>query len=279
MKIEVAEFAGFCFGVKRAMDMAWNELENAKGDIYSLGQLIHNTQAVGKYKEKGLKVIDSVEGELSGSVIIRSHGVSLGVYNKLKEKEVNIVDATCPFVKKIQDIVYKSFSEGKEIVIVGNPKHPEVIGINGWCENSAKIVKTTEDIERYSWNKSRYCVVAQTTMNIDQYESIKKMLTDKVEDIEFYNTICLATKERQDASKLLSKKAQAMIVIGGYHSSNTQKLTEICSGNCPTFHVETKEELDINLISKYSVLGITAGASTPDWIIKEVIEYIQENSK
>lgn len=279
MKIEVAEFAGFCFGVKRAMDMAWNELENAKGDIYSLGQLIHNTQAVGRYKEKGLKVIDSVEGELSGSVIIRSHGVSLGVYNKLKEKEVNIVDATCPFVKKIQDIVYKSFSEGKEIVIVGNPKHPEVIGINGWCENSAKIVKTTGDIEQYNWDGGRYCVVAQTTMNIDQYESIKKMLTDKVEDIEFYNTICLATKERQDASKLLSKKAQAMIVIGGYHSSNTQKLTEICSGNCPTFHVETKEELDINLISKYSVLGITAGASTPDWIIKEVIEYIQENSK
>ena len=279
MKIEVAEFAGFCFGVKRAMDMAWKELENAKENIYSLGQLIHNTQAVGKYKEKGLKVIDAVEGELSGSIIIRSHGVSLDVYNSLKQQNLSIVDATCPFVKKIQDIVYKSFSEGKAIVIVGNPKHPEVIGINGWCKNSAKIVKTIDDIESYSWDDSEYSVVAQTTMNIDQYEHIKKKLTAIVDHIEFHNTICLATKERQDASKILSKKAQAMIVIGGYHSSNTQKLTEICSQNCPTFHVETKEELDMRLISSYSYLGITAGASTPDWIITEVVEYIQENSK
>ena len=127
MKIEIAKFAGFCFGVKRAMDMAWNELENQRGNIYSLGQLIHNTQAVEKYKAKGLEVIDDITDDISGSVIIRSHGVSLGTYNKLKECGVKIVDATCPFVKKIQNIVYESFSKGEKIVIIGNPNHPELI--------------------------------------------------------------------------------------------------------------------------------------------------------
>jgi len=279
MEIKIAEFAGFCFGVKRAMDVAWKKLHENRGTaIYSLGPLIHNKQAVERYQQVGLKIADSVEEVEDGSVvIIRSHGVALSVYDELMSKNVEIIDATCPFVSKIQKIVSKDYAQGKAIIIVGDPQHPEVIGINGWCENSAFIIKELGDLESMEWDKTKeYSVVVQTTMNSDGYESIQNKLEETLPSVVFNNTICSATCERQEASRKLSKEVELMIVIGGLHSSNTRKLAQVCSNNCKTMHIETKDDLDVEEICSHSTIGITAGASTPEWIIEEAVEYIKE---
>ncbi|AHM56671.1 4-hydroxy-3-methylbut-2-enyl diphosphate reductase IspH [Peptoclostridium acidaminophilum DSM 3953] len=278
MKIEIAEFAGFCFGVKRAMDMAWKKLQDSQGNtIYSLGPLIHNNQAVERYQQQGLKIADSVDEVEEGSVvIIRSHGVALSVYDELMSRNVEIIDATCPFVSKIQKIVSKDYAKGKAIIIVGDPLHPEVIGINGWCGNNASIIKELEDVDNMELDSTKeYCIVVQTTMNSDGYASIQKKLEEKLPSAVFNNTICSATCERQEASRKLSEKVELIIVIGGLHSSNTRKLAQVCSANCRTMHIETKDDLDIEEICGYSTIGITAGASTPDWIIEETVEYIK----
>ncbi|SHJ80386.1 4-hydroxy-3-methylbut-2-enyl diphosphate reductase [Tepidibacter formicigenes] len=276
MKIKIASYAGFCFGVERAMDMAWNKLEeNSK--VYSLGPLIHNRQAVKKYEDKGLKVIESLEEANDNSkIIIRSHGVPLKVYEESKEKGMEIIDATCPFVKKIQDIANKYYNKGYKIIIIGDSSHPEVIGINGWCNNEAIIVKNIEDLDNIHRNYKKYCVVAQTTMNLKVYEEITKKLNEILDNVEFYNTICSATRERQKAARDLSKEVDAMIVIGGKHSSNTQKLVQICSENTITYHVETIDDLELDKLKKYSFIGITAGASTPKWIIEEVVSSVEK---
>ncbi|WP_143145424.1 4-hydroxy-3-methylbut-2-enyl diphosphate reductase [Tepidibacter thalassicus] len=276
MKVKIASYAGFCFGVERAMNMAWKEVEE-NSDVYSLGPLIHNKQAVKKYEDKGLKVINSLdEAENKSRVIIRSHGVGLKIYEEAKEKGIKIIDATCPFVKKIQDIVYKYYNEEYKIIIVGDYSHPEVIGINGWCNNEAVIVKNIEDLDNIPRNYKKYCVVAQTTMNLNVYEKITEKLEKMLECVEFYNTICSATRERQKAAKELSREVDVMIVIGGKHSSNTQKLVQICSENVITYHIETIDDLDLNKLKKYSFVGITAGASTPKWIIEEVVSSIEK---
>ncbi len=276
LKIKIASYAGFCFGVERAMDIAWKELkENTR--VYSLGPLIHNNQAVKKYEEKGLKVVDALDKiKEQGKVIIRSHGVALNIYEDAKKRNMSLIDATCPFVKKIQDIANKYYNEGYKIIIIGDVTHPEVIGINGWCNNEGIVIKKMEDLKEIPRNYNKYCVVAQTTMNLKLYEEITEKLSIILEDVVFHNTICLATKERQEAARRLSKEVEAMIVIGGKHSSNTQKLVQICSENVITYAIETKEELDIEQIKKYSFIGITAGASTPKWIIEDVIASMEK---
>ncbi|WP_143715400.1 4-hydroxy-3-methylbut-2-enyl diphosphate reductase [Alkalithermobacter paradoxus] len=274
MEIKIAKYAGFCFGVERAMDRAWKALEN-NSKIYSLGPLIHNSQAVKKYEEKGLQIIDDLGTVGKGdTVIIRSHGVPLDVYIEAEKKEVNIIDLTCPYVKKIQNIASKYYNEGYKIIIIGDPNHPEVIGINGWCNNDGIIVKKIEDLDKVSRN-NKYCVVAQTTMNLQVYDQICNKLKDIIADTVFFNTICSATKERQEAAMEISKTVDAMIVIGGVHSSNTQKLVQICSQFCKTYAIETIEDLDLQEIAKCSNVGITAGASTPDWVIDNVIDKIK----
>ena len=277
MKIKIATNAGFCFGVKRAMTMAWHELEKNEDSIYSLGPLIHNNQAVQKYEEKGLKTIDSIDDvDYNSNMIIRSHGVGEEIYNKAKKNNINIMDATCPFVKKIHDIAHRYYKDGYKIIIIGDAKHPEVIGINGWCNNESIIIKTLDDLENTDLDKSeKYCIVAQTTINVDLYNKIVNELSKKAKNIVLHNTICSATKVRQESAKELSKEVEAMVVIGGKHSSNTQKLVQICEQNAPTFAIETKDDLDIKNLKKYDYIGITAGASTPNWIIEDVVNYLQ----
>lgn len=277
MKVKIAKEAGFCFGVKRAMKMAWDELEGNENKIYALGPLIHNKQAVSRYEEKGLQTIDSVKDvPINNNMIIRSHGVSEQVYNDAKERELNVIDTTCPFVKKIHRVVKREYENGNSIIVIGDSKHPEVIGINGWCNNSAIIIKTIEDLQNIELDKSKnYCVVAQTTINLNLYEKIKEYLSNELENIIFNNTICSATKVRQESAKELAQEVDCMIVIGGTHSSNTQKLVQICRQYVDTFAVETKEELDSNVLKSYNTVGITAGASTPDWIIEDVVNFIE----
>lgn len=277
MEVKIAKEAGFCFGVKRAMKMAWNELENQNTGIYALGPLIHNKQAVSKYEEKGLVTVESIEDvPQSNNMIIRSHGVGEEIYDNATKRELNVIDTTCPFVKKIHRVVKREYEKGNKIIVIGDSKHPEVIGINGWCNNSAIIIKSMDELENIELdNSQKYCVVAQTTINLNLYKELKDYLTKHLKNVKFNNTICSATKVRQESARELSKEVDCMVVIGGTHSSNTQKLVQICKEYVDTFAIETKDELDIDTLKKYNTVGITAGASTPDWIIEDVVNYIK----
>ena len=276
MNVKIAKEAGFCFGVKRAMKMAWDELEE-NSSIYALGPLIHNKQAVKKYEDRGLITVDNIlDIPKDKSVIIRSHGVSKDIYDKANYNNLNVVDTTCPFVRKIHSIVNEFYDNGFKIIIIGDKNHPEVIGINGWCKNTAYIIKSFEDLEQLNLsNDFKYCVVAQTTLNLALYNNLVDELSKRLENITFKNTICSATKIRQQAAKELAADVDCMVVIGGKHSSNTQKLVNICKEHVPTFAIETKEELNVDKLKEFNTIGVTAGASTPDWIIEDVITFIE----
>lgn len=271
MNILVADYSGFCFGVRKAVSTAYGA-KNENGRIFTYGPIIHNSKVVNELKSKGIRPLNSMDEICeSDTVIIRSHGVSKDVISSLKEKGVNIIDATCPYVDSIHKKVEEYFEKGYQIVIIGDPDHPEIIGINGWCENSAIIIDNTEKTGGLRFYP-RICVVAQTTMNIGKWKDIVAALLDKSREMVIFNTICNATEQRQKAAEELSKKCDAVIVLGGYNSSNTKKLVDICSANCPrTYHVESIDELNYDNLKGIDTLGITAGASTPDWIIKEAI--------
>lgn len=291
--ILIAENAGFCFGVKRAMNMAWNELDKTDNvSIYALGPLIHNSQAVAKYEERGMVTVATIEDiekieadkSISGKpinnskeMIIRSHGVSKTVYDEAKEKNIPIIDTTCPFVRKIHYLANKCYEDGKQLIVIGDKNHPEIIGINGWSSHSAIIAKNLEEIKNISFESNKeYFIVAQTTMNEKEFDAIISYIRSLNIRVEVENTICSATRVRQESARDLAQRVELMIVIGGRHSSNTQKLVKICQDTVDTFSIETKDDLDKDLISKYNTIGITAGASTPDWIIDDVIGFLSE---
>mgnify|MGYP000852241200 FL=1 len=279
MNVTVAKSAGFCFGVKRAIDTVYQEIE--KGEkVFTLGPIIHNEQVVQELEEKGVQVINSIE-ELAdikdGTVVIRSHGVSEQVIRQLEKYDIKIVDATCPFVSKIHRIVQEKYREGFQIVIIGNRTHPEVEGINGWCENSAIVLETVSEAESFRPDpQKKLCIVSQTTFNYKKFKDIVDIFSKKSYDINVMNTICNATEERQTEAAAIAGDSDAMIVIGGKHSSNTQKLYEICKNVCPDTHfIQTLDDLDLKQFQSFRSVGITAGASTPNTIIKEVQSYVR----
>ncbi|MBS4539939.1 bifunctional 4-hydroxy-3-methylbut-2-enyl diphosphate reductase/30S ribosomal protein S1 [Clostridium sp. D2Q-11] len=273
MKIILAQNSGFCFGVERAINKTLETIDTNKG-VHSLGPLIHNKQAISFLSKKGLNTIKSLDEVDSGTVIIRSHGVPIDIHSKLENKNIESLDLTCPFVRKIQKKVEEYYNKGYKIIIIGNPEHPEVIGINGWCNNSANIINSKDDIEDTK-KYDKICIVAQTTMNEEKFELLSELISKKSNEVLKFNTICNATKLRQMSCKEVAGKVDAMIVIGGYHSSNTQKLVTISKDICKnTYHIETVDDLNIKELQKYNLVGITAGASTPDWIIKEVVNQV-----
>ncbi len=278
MKVILADYSGFCFGVKKALDTTFNKISGNKdsGKIYSLGPLIHNPQVVEELKNNGVEVIENIEDIQDSKVIIRSHGVPEEIYKIAERNNIEITDSTCPFVRRIQKIVKEYHDKGYQIVIIGDPHHPEVIGINGWCNNEGIIIQEDGDIDKVQ--ELPTCVVVQTTMSVSLYENFVEILQRKVTDLEIFNTICNATRQRQDAAKNLSQKVDAMIVIGGYHSSNTQKLVAICREEKPndTYHVETVKELNLEDLRRYKSIGVTAGASTPHGAINEVLDKIKD---
>ena len=278
-EVKVAKSAGFCFGVKRAVEMVYSEAAKGK-KVYTLGPIIHNEQVVNDLEKKGVNVINSVNDIKDGeniTVIIRSHGISEDIYNLLKAKKVNIVDATCPFVAKIHRIVQEKYKEGNQIVIIGNENHPEVEGIDGWCENNAYIIESVDEAEKLSLDyEKKVCIVAQTTFNYKKFKDIVDILSKKSYDINVMNTICNATEERQTEAGTIAEQSDAMLVIGGKHSSNTQKLYEICKSKCSdTYFIQTLDDLDLKKLQSFRSVGITAGASTPNNIIKEVQTYVR----
>ncbi|MBS7303429.1 MAG: 4-hydroxy-3-methylbut-2-enyl diphosphate reductase [Lachnospiraceae bacterium] len=283
MEVKLAKSAGFCFGVKRAMEKVHEQIENECGKkIYTYGPIIHNEEVVKELAGKGVEVINSMEELYSkekGILIIRSHGVAKEVSEKMKEAGFTIVDATCPFVKRIHNIVEKESSEGKKIVIVGNPGHPEVEGIMGWCRKDVVIVETTEEAEHFSESvDKKLCIVSQTTFNYNKFKDIVEIFEKKGYDINVVNTICNATQERQTEAKEIASIADAMIVIGGTHSSNSKKLYEICKEECENTHfIQTLDDLYLELPKSVRLVGITAGASTPNNIIEEVQNYVRLN--
>lgn len=275
--IRVAESAGFCFGVKRAIEMAYEAI-GVEPKLYSYGQLIHNKTVTDDLASKGLEIVESLDGLTEGTLLIRSHGVGKALYDEAEAKGLKILDGTCPFVKKIHNIVHEKLANGMGIIIVGDGTHPEVIGINGWCENAAVILEDEEAAKTKEIpEKEKYAVVVQTTFRQAKFDKILEILQDRGVNMEVHNTICSATEKRQTEAEELSKAVDKMIVIGGKNSSNTQKLVEICAKNCGnTVHIETICDLVLNNFGKDDKIGITAGASTPPAIIKEVVVTMSE---
>ena len=275
MKVIKAKTAGFCFGVKRAVDTVYEQVDVCDGPIYTYGPIIHNEEVVKDLESKGVVVLrteEELDNVENGTVIIRSHGVEKRIYDKLEAKGLRVVDATCPFVKKIHNIVRKESAEGKYILIIGNPDHPEVIGIRGWAGEHAAVIRNADDIENIDFSKNRkICVVSQTTFNYNKFKDLVEIIKKKSYDSSVLNTICNATKERQTEAESIAESVDAMIVIGDKHSSNTQKLFEICRKACNnTYYIQTLGDLDLNQLGSVETVGITAGASTPNNIIEEV---------
>lgn len=279
MNLVVASKGGFCFGVKKAIDTAINATENIKDmSIFTYGPIIHNSHVIEKLEKMGIRVIDNLSEAENQTVIVRSHGVPLEFYKSAKSFGINIIDTTCPFVRKVQEIAKRHQEQGYEIIILGNPDHPEVIGINGWAGNKAIIINKKEDLNKLlDKNNKKFCVVAQTTLSLNTWDEMTNEILTISKNAECYNTICSATRDRQEECKIIAKKVDYMIVIGGKNSSNTQKLYEISKEFCKkAIHIESVSELMMNNISKYVNIGIVAGASTPDWVINEVIDKLEK---
>lgn len=280
-----AEHLGFCFGVKRAIELARKTAKNSKTQVYSLGHLIHNEAVTAELEKDGIKVIDKLtEIEAGSVVIVRSHGVGEDVYDEARAANLEVVDATCPFVSRIHKLVKEAYLTGKRVVIAGNAEHPEVKGINGWCNNSAIIISDASELKAVDFDGKNTFLVAQTTLKQKTFNEIKEKLQTLSPDLEVENTICYVTEERQRSAERLSQKVDVMLVIGGQNSSNSQKLYEIAKKNCEkAYFVENKQKLPLQEIQFYNTIGVVAGASTPEHLIEEVIanmsEIITENTQ
>ena len=275
MEVIVAKTAGFCFGVKRAVEQVSEQIEKAERPVYTFGPIIHNEQVVEDLAQKGVRVIDTeedLETVRDAIVIIRSHGVGKHIYDLLERNGVTVVDATCPFVKKIHRIVQEQQAAGRRVIIVGNPDHPEVQGIRGWGDEGTLVVENADQIENLPVStKDKLCVVAQTTFNYNKFQDLVEKIPKTRYDIIVLNTICNATQERQVEAKRIASEVDAMIVIGGRNSSNTQKLYEICRKECKnTYFIQTLGDFNPECVNSVRSVGITAGASTPNQIIEEV---------
>lgn len=273
MKVTIAETCGFCYGVRRAVDMA----SQAETGTKTLGPIIHNPQVVARLSAQGVAPVDSLDEVGDGeTVLIRSHGVGPSVYEEASRRGIRVIDATCPHVKKAQQDAKKIVEEGKNLVIIGEKAHPEVISISQWGANRAIIIDREIEAEQIPFSES-LGVVVQTTFSQEQFKRIAEILKTKTNDLDVHMTICTATQQRQNAAVELAGKVDAMIVVGGRNSANTGRLAQVCrEQGCPTYHIETAAELDTAAFRGMNHIGITAGASTPDWIIQEVVD-IMEN--
>ena len=281
MEVRLATHAGFCFGVKRAVEQVYEQIETGK-TIYTYGPIIHNEEVVKDLESKGVIVLPDTETlrqVQEGTIIIRSHGVTKEIYNIIDEKGLECVDATCPFVKRIHNIVAKESENGKRIIIIGNAGHPEVEGIRGWSKTPAEVIESEAEAMGFTAAADeKLCIVSQTTFNYNKFQELVEIFRKKGYDISVVNTICNATEERQTEAKEIAAKVDAMIVIGGKNSSNTRKLYEICCKECAhTCLIQTLDDLHLELPDSVRLVGITAGASTPNKLIEEVQNYVRIN--
>lgn len=277
-KIIVAKNAGFCFGVKRAVDMV-NDLLEEKKEIYMIGELVHNNQVVETLEKKGLKTVKSLdEIPSSGVMVIRSHGVPIDVIEEAKQRGIEIIDATCPFVNKARIVARDFYKKGYETLICGDKNHVEIIGINSLTDNSAKIVNSAEQVKDVNFEKSIIGVMSQTTYKLSLLKEVVSALMDQgYKKIVMENTICLDSATKQAEIRSLAKDVDVMIVVGGRSSSNTNKLAEISTAaGTTTHHIETANELKKEWFNKADNIGVAAGASTAQFLIDEVMEGIEK---
>jgi len=281
--VVLAKSAGFCFGVKRAVNMVYEEIEKSEANtpIYTYGPIIHNDEVVKDFASKGVTLVKELS-ELAnlpkGKIIVRSHGISRAEYEEMEQYGFTVVDATCPFVRKIHKIVDEHSKQGEYIIIIGNPAHPEVCGIRGWVNGDAvSIIESKDEAEKFALLEDKnICIVSQTTFNYNKFQDLVEIVSKKGYNISVLNTICNATEERQTEARQIAKEVDAMIVIGDKHSSNTQKLFEICNTECEkTYYIQTSKDMDYGLLKSINNVGITAGASTPNNIIEEVSKNVR----
>ncbi|NUO08151.1 MAG: 4-hydroxy-3-methylbut-2-enyl diphosphate reductase [Candidatus Brocadia sp.] len=279
MKVKVAKTAGFCMGVRRAMDIlldAANE-KNEHSKVYTDGPLIHNPQVLEYLEKRGIHVVNGQTDLSKSTVVIRAHGITPSRRNEIESMGAKVCDATCPHVMRVQSIIKKYAAQGYSTIIVGDKGHAEVIGLLGYAEGKGHVVEELEEIEQLP-PMDKVCIVAQTTQDRRMFKEAIQRLKKRYSNCESFETICSSTYKRQDEVISLSRSVDAMIVVGGKGSANTTRLVKICeSQGTPTFHVETDAELDINKLKEYDTIGVTAGASTPNWMIKRVVEKVHSH--
>jgi len=270
--IKVADGSGFCSGVKRAIGLAFSSSEKGK-NIYTLGPIIHNPQVVSLLKEKGVLAVSSIDNIPSGIVIFRSHGVLPDDYKKAKEKDLTILDGTCPIVARVQSLAKSLFEDGYTVVILGDPNHPEVKAIVGNAPSSI-VIKKPEDAMLIK--KKKIGLISQTTQSMGEFKKIASIILDRVHCLKIYNTICKAVLRLQEKTISLAEKSDVFFVIGGKTSANTKRLFDLsCKINPNVYHVERKDEIKPQWLTGKKRIGITAGTSTPPWVIDEVVEKIK----
>ena len=279
-EVITAKTAGFCFGVNRAVDTVYGEIEKAKGPVYTYGPIVHNETVTSDLEAKGVNIIDSeeeLEKAEKGTIIIRAHGIPERVEKLCRDKGFEIIDATCPFVKKIHNIVRDEHAKGRRIIIVGDETHPEVIGIRGWAGEDAVVIDSVDSFTALALPQDKkYSLVVQTTFNYEKITEIIASLQNLKYDIICFNTVCNATQERQKEAGEIASSVDAMIVIGSKNSSNTRKLYDICSQRCDvTVLIQTLDDLTRKDLYSVNSVGITAGASTPKNIIEEVQNHVR----
>jgi 4-hydroxy-3-methylbut-2-enyl diphosphate reductase len=280
LKIKIAKNAGFCFGVRRAIKIAEKTLKD-KAKVYTLGPIIHNPQEVRRLEKQGIETLNSISRIKEGTLILRTHGVTLDLYKKFNNKNINVIDSTCPFVKRAQDVIRKLSSDemtkDSAIVIVGEKIHPEVIALISYGNKKCIVIETPEEAKAFKDDRSLN-IVSQTTQIFKNFNNIVNILSKK-HKISMYNTICEATLDRQKSAEKLANSVDLMIVVGGKNSGNTTRLAQICSCKTKTYHIETFKDLKRSWFKNISTIGLTAGASTPGWIIKDIELKIKEISE
>jgi (E)-4-hydroxy-3-methyl-but-2-enyl pyrophosphate reductase len=284
IKVFVVKKAGFCFGVKRAIKIAFDQAKKKNEKVYTWGPLIHNPQVVEDLKKKGVYVIEDLRKIKKGTLIIRSHGIHPNILEGIKRKKIEVVDATCPFVKKAQNKAKLLSDQGYPVAVVGEADHPEVQGIVGYVNDCALVINPNQmkglTGSNYMDNFRKFKrlgVVAQTTLNIEAFRQVIGKLVETVGELKVFNTICHATAQIQKATLELAEKVDLMIVVGGHNSANTTRLAKLCKRiGTPTHHIETARELQRGWFKGKTRVGVTAGTSTPDWLIREVVKGIKK---
>jgi 4-hydroxy-3-methylbut-2-enyl diphosphate reductase len=280
MEVLLAEEYGFCFGVERAVDMVEDALAEG-GQIRSLGALIHNSQEMQRLEAKGVTTINSpAEASAGATAIIRAHGVTPEVQRELEGRAAHVIDATCPFVTRVQHLAERAAREGRDVVVAGNPDHPEMIGVVGYAPENTYVVRDASEVASLPMLRQPL-VVSQTTLKLKTFQEVAEAVRAKSEtEPQVINTICSATRDRQDAARALSGQVDAFYVIGGRHSSNSVKLLAVCKEQCEhSFLIETADEINADDLAGVGRVGVTAGASTPNWLIDQVVERLREIGK
>lgn len=277
MQVLLAEEFGFCFGVERAVDMVEDALGQGQ-TIHSLGALIHNSQEMQRLEAKGVTTINAPsEADISTTAVIRAHGVTPEVQRDLEEKAAHVIDATCPFVTRVQHLAERAAAAGRDVVVAGNPDHPEMIGVVGYAPSNTYVVRDANEVAALPMLRQPL-VVSQTTIKLQTFLDVADAVRAKSEtEPQVINTICSATRDRQDAARALAGQVDAFYVIGGRHSSNSVKLLAVCKEQCDrSFLIETADEINPTDLAGIDRVGVTAGASTPNWLIDQVVERLRE---